>query len=413
MKTSNVYNKHLTLDKRNLIEQGLNDHKNFKEIGKMISKSNVTISNDIKKHRKLIKCNRYGISPSFNMDCPKTHRPPYVCNGCSSRMGCRKNRYMYYALDAYNEYKEKLSVSRQGINLTPEEFNIINSIVSEDIKKGHSFSMICNNHKNEISITKRSLYNYVEKDILDIQNYNLPRKIRYKKRKSNNINSKTNKESKCRINRTYSDYLKYKEEYFKENGIDFDTVQTDTVEGVKGESVLLTLLFTQSNFLLAFKMEEKTSENVSKVFDYLKDELGYVLFYEMFPVILTDNGSEFKNPDYIENNGTCVPKTKVFYCDPRASQQKGSIEVTHEYIRRFIPKGKSFNNLTQEDITLMINHINSTPREKYKGCTPYEVLELFTSNNFFEKLNLKKIFPTSVILKSSLFIHNKKDNLNK
>lgn len=108
-----------------------------------------------------------------------------------------------------------------------------------------------------------------------------------------------------------------------------------------------------------------------------------------------------------------ILKLKIFYCDPRASQQKGALEVTHEYIRRFVPKKNSFDNLNQEDITLMINHINSTPREKYKGSTPYEVLEIFTIKNFFEKLNLKKILPTSVILKKDLFKQNKKDNLNK
>ena len=60
----------------------------------------------------------------------------------------------------------------------------------------------------------------------------------------------------------------------------------DTVEGVKGEdeSVLLTLLWRQANFMLAFKLDNKTSENVSSLFLYLKELLGYEVFHTLFPV---------------------------------------------------------------------------------------------------------------------------------
>lgn len=66
------------------------------------------------------------------------------------------------------------------------------------------------------------------------------------------------------------------------------------------------------------------------------------MFYDLFKCILTDNGSEFSNPEYIEDNGSEVLRTHVFYCDPKQSQQKGKIEVCHEFIRRYIPKGNSF-----------------------------------------------------------------------
>jgi IS30 family transposase len=183
----------------------------------------------------------------------------------------------------------------------------------------------------------------------------------------------------------------------------------DTVEGKKGESVLLTLLFTKSNFLLTFKMKDKTAASVCKVFSNLKDNLGMELFYEMFPIILTDNGTEFYYPEYIEDNGPYIKKSKVLYCDPRQSQQKGSLEVTHEYIRRFIPKGKSFDKYSGDDILLMINHINSVRRDKFKGKTDFEVQEIFASKEFFETLNLKKINPVNVILKPDLFKSDNKD----
>lgn len=76
----------------------------------------------------------------------------------------------------------------------------------------------------------------------------------------------------------------------------------DTVEGVKGESLLLTFLWRQANFMLAYKIENKESDSVNSFFHYLKGLLGYEKFHELFPIILTDNGSEFSKPDEIEFN---------------------------------------------------------------------------------------------------------------
>ena len=405
--TSNIYQKHLTISKRNLIEQGLNERKNFSEIAELISKSDRTVSHEIKKHRIFVEGNRYGFTDPSKKNCELLFKPSYVCNGCPHRMGCRKNKYYYYASDSQKNYESLLIQSRKGIDLTCEEFHNLNNIVSKEIKQGHSFSMICNNHKDEFNKTKRTLYNYIENGYLDIINLDLPRKVRYKKRR--NHQQVQIRSTKIRENRTYQDFLKYKEEFYIKNHCEPEIVQMDTVEGIKGESILLTLLFARSNFLLAFKMDNKTEDSVTKVFDYLKENLGYKTFYEIFNIILTDNGSEFTNPNFIEDNGKDIEKTKIFYCDPRASQQKGSIEVTHQYIRRYVPKGYSFNQYSQEDITLMINHINSVPRDKFKGKTPFEIQTFFIDDKFIKLLDLKPIEKTKVILKPYLI---KKSNVN-
>ena len=410
MSTSNIYNKHMNLSKRNRIEQLLNDGKSITEIAEEINKSRNTIYYEIKKHRQFIKCNRYGVSPSYNLNCDKTNKNPFVCNSCPSRKECRKNRFMYYAEDANREYKEKLISSRQGINMNADEFNKLNKIVKDGINKGLSFSMILNSNKDLI-VSKRTLYNYQEKEYLDTLNIDLPRKVRYKKRVQKQ--DVVPKNTKHRIGRTYDDLKKYKIDFFIQNKYDVEVVQMDTVEGIKGENeaVLLTLLFTSSNFLMAFKMEHKTSECVSKVFDYLKDTLGYDMFYDLFKCILTDNGSEFSNPDYIENNGFESLKTNVFYCDPNRSDQKGKIEVCHEFIRRYIPKGNSFNKYSQEQITDMINHINSVPRDLFKGQCAFSLQYLFSYEDFFKLLNYKQIRYEDIFLNKNLF--KQKDNTNK
>lgn len=402
-------NKHLSMNNRFDIEKYLNFGFNFTEIARLLDKSVSTISYEVKNRKARIKKkNPYANSKDYI--CPKLIKAPFVCNACDSKHYCRKTRYEYYAKDAQALYKNTLINSRIGIDMNADEFNILNNIIKEDTNKGHSFYMIVNNHKDLIKCTPRTLYNYYHKEYLDINGLNLPRIVRYKERKKD-IEVKI-RNNTIREGRTYQDFLKYKEEFFIKNGFDAHIVQMDTVEGPKEEnqSCLLTLLFVYSNFLMAFKMEDKTISSVNKVFDYLKGKLGYELFSELFQIILTDNGSEFFNPDYIEDNDI-FDKSKLFYCDPRHSEQKGSLEVTHEYIRIFIPKGTSFNNYSQDDITLMINHINSVPRKKYEGLNSIKVQQVFAKSDFFKSLGYKEIYMLDVNLKPSL-LKSKKDTNN-
>lgn len=398
--------KHLSLSDRIDIEKYLNYGFNYSQIGRILNKSDRTIAYEVKKHKQRIKKNNFNNTKYF--PCEKLNHTPFVCNGCDSKISCRKTRYEYFAKQADNEYNNLLSSSRVGIDMNCDEFINLNKILTEEVgNKGHSFSMVINNHKSDISKCKRTLYNYVEKGYIDINNIDLPRKVRYKKRtKKQEVNIRN---TKIREGRTYKDFLKYKEDFFVKNGFDANIVQMDTVIGPykSNESCILTLLFTVSNFLMVFKLENKTTESVNKMFDYLKDTLGLELFSKLFQIILTDNGAEFFDPDYIEYNGL-YEKSRVFYCDPRQSQQKGKIEVAHEYIRRYIPKGTSFNPYSQEQLTLMCNHINSVPRDKFKGLSAFKVQQVIVPDKFFKKLNYKEIYKLDVNLKSNLL---KKDTI--
>ena len=401
--TCNVYQKHLDLSKRIKIEKGIEEKLNFSQIAKEINKSPRTVSYEILKNRNIEHCLSW---VGKYKTCEKTSKPPYVCNACPSRKGCRKTRYYYYAEDAQGKYEKLKSESRTGIDMTSTEFKELNKIVSNEIKNGHSFAMIIRNHKDEFSVGKRTLYNYVEKGYLDIINLDLPRKVRYKKRKRNNKDT-PKKDTKIRINRTYEDFKDYVKNY-NDNNFNINIVEMDTVEGVKGESLLLTLLWRQANFMLAFKIENKEPDSVNAFFSYLKEILGYEKFHELFPIILTDNGIEFSKPDEIEFNGYHVYKTRLFYCDPGHSEQKGKIEVNHEYIRRFIPKGNTFDTYSQEDINLMLNHINSVKRDSLNGDNPYTLMKDFLSREIIELFDIKEIEQKEIILKNKLFKYKNK-----
>ena len=401
--TCNVYQKHLDLSKRIKIEKGIEENLNFSQIAKEINKSPRTVSYEILKNRNIEHCLSW---VGKYKTCEKTLKPPYVCNACPSRKGCRKTRYYYYAEDAQGKYEKLRSEARTGIDMTSTEFKELNKIVSNEIKNGHSFAMIIRNHKDEFSVGKRTLYNYVEKGYLDIINLDLPRKVRYKKRKRNNTDI-PKKDTKIRINRTYERFKDYVKNY-NDNNFNINIVEMDTVEGVKGESLLLTLLWRQANFMLAFKIENKEPDSVNSFFSYLKRILGYEKFHELFPIILTDNGIEFSKPDEIEFNGYHVYKTRLFYCDPGHSEQKGKIEVNHEYIRRFISKGISFDTYSQDDINLMLNHINSVKRDSLNGDNPYTLMKDFLPREIIELFDIKEIEQKEIILKNKLFNYKNK-----
>ena len=310
-------NKHLTYEERNYIEIGLNNKRNFTEIAKDLNKHRTTIMREVQGHRfrkmpsqfnnfkNLCKnrreCQKFDCTAKEECyeeeRCSKLEGAPYVCNGCEQRNKCRKIKYYYYAKFANDEYSEKLRVSRMGINITKEEVYEVDRLVTPLIKEKHqSISHIYANHPDEISFSRTTMYNYVDLGVFSFRNIDLPRKVKYKKRKENK-KQRIRRETAIRKGRTYEDFNKY-----MEKNTESSVVEMDTVEGVKGGKVFLTLLFRQSKFMLMYLMDNKTMECVEKAFDHIKYTIGIEKFKRVFEVILTDNGSEFFNPLSIEKH---------------------------------------------------------------------------------------------------------------
>ena len=169
---------------------------------------------------------------------------------------------------------------------------------------------------------------------------------------------------------------------------DTAVVQMDSVIGSKGGKVLLTIYFVNVSLMLGFLREANTSQSVIDIYDGLYQRLGASDFTRLFPVILTDNGSESSNPKKIEHGPEerGFQRTRIYYCNPSAPYQKAEIEVGHEFIRRIVPKGKSFDELEQEDVERMMNHINSYRRKKLNGKSPYEAFRFYYGEALAEKL---------------------------
>jgi IS30 family transposase len=289
---------------------------------------------------------------------------------------------------------ENISESRRGVLSSEQELTALNELVTPLILQGHSVHQIYINNADSLMCSEKTLYNYIDNGFFDARNIDLPRKVRYRPRRK----KKEFKVDKgCYIGRGYLDY-----QAFILKHPDYHTVQMDSVIGAVGGKVLLTVHFPDTGFMMAFLRASNTSQLVIDVFDRLHNALGKTLFEKLFPVLLTDRGSEFSNPAVLEKSPDGVRRTHVFFCDPNAAYQKGSLEVNHELIRRVLPKGTSFDDLEQTDIDRMMNHINSYGRPKLGDKTPFEAFEFYHGNELFKKLGYTPILPNNVILKPKL-----------
>ena len=308
---------HLSYEDRKNIEDGLNDNKSINQIAKEINRSHSSVLREIDRNKVFTKpsnwnCgNRYE-NPNYNPHCDKLDSSPYVCNGCNSRSGCRKERYTYYARKADDIYKEVKSEARKGINLTPEEVFQINKVLTPLIKKGQTINHLYINHPDLLDFSKPSFYNYVNNGVFEFGPLDFPRIVKYKKRKKKH-NRRTRKEREILINRKYSDFLDYtsKNPYL-------NIVEMDTVEGLQNEAdCFLTLFWRKSHFMFIFKLESQTTEEVTRIFEILQTFIPIEDYKRLFQVILTDNGHEFfdvNNIECIHETGEYVTHLYLLFC---------------------------------------------------------------------------------------------------
>ena len=424
-------NKHLTDEERMMIQNWLKANISIKEIARNLEKSTSTVSREIRKHAKDVdkyapyrphnrcvkrtecnnrflcmektdctrkcslcsKCNK--TCPDYEEQiCPRLYVSPYVCNGCVDESQCVMRKKYYFHKQAQEAYRETLVESRVGANVTEDELLYLDELVSPLIIRGQSVHHVCVHNTDQLTVSEKTLYRYIDGGLLRARNIDMPRVCRLKPRKAKPVEHKV--DTGCRIGRSYSDYLSFVEQS------QIQAVEMDSVIGRVGGKCLLTLMFKNCDFMLAFLRERNTSQSVIDVFNTLYTHLGTERFTRLFPVLLGDNGSEFSNPKAIEFDGEDNKRTYLFYCDPYSSFQKPNVELNHEFIRKILPKGKSFDHLSQTDINLMMSHINSYSREKLGDKSPIEMFSFLYGKDTLDMLGLWFVEPNEILLKPSL-----------
>ncbi|MDR2106698.1 MAG: helix-turn-helix domain-containing protein [Coriobacteriales bacterium] len=426
--------KHLTLSERIVIEQMLSVCKTPQEIGNAIGFSRQAVAQEIARSRieqgpaktyarhwngcvfqrrcelrhvcKNASCNRLckncrnyncvACCKSYERDtCPLLSRSPYVCNGCPEFKSCAHIRFVYRAATADLRARDLLAFSRMGPDLTADEIGRITEIARPLLANGQSPAQIWLGQGDTMPCSERSFYRYVHAGYFDdIQALSLPFACRYAPRLPAVGPKRPNLSAEALDGRTYEDFC----------GLDAleqtNAVEMDCVCGARGsELIILTLLWRPWMFQLMMLLDEHTASAVTGALDNLEDLLG-----KDFPgVLLADRGCEFADASGIEKalRGT-ARRCRLYYCDPRRSDQKAKCENNHRLIRRILPKGTQFNGLTAEDMALLTSHVNSMPRASLGGKSPMELATGALPDRLFKGLGITSVPSSKVILKPRL-----------
>ena len=279
--------KHLTLSDRHDIQLGLERGETFKAIGQSILKDPTTVSKEVKRNRHV------RVSTCDNLTCPLLDKAPFVCNGCPKRrQNCGYQKFFYLAKQAQKQYEQTLVESREGTPLNSQTFWDMDKVISDGVKKGQHIYHILKTHNLDVSSS--TVYRHIRKGYLSIAPIDLARAVKFKERRKSNLPSIPKEDKK---GRSYEDFLNY----LVLNQLN-SWLEMDTVMGRTGGKILLTFNLSFCNFIFARLLDNKTALEVTKNLYDIKNSLHQADkdFFQLFPVILTDNGGEFARVDDIE-----------------------------------------------------------------------------------------------------------------
>ena len=424
--TSNKYF-HLTLAERQIIETGIFHGSTKAAIAKTLGKDKSTIGKEIKLHRVKSFSISYPLDCSLfpkcknrntflcNLQCPsyiqftckRRDRSPGACNGCEKYSRCHYDKYRYSASQADSEYRDSLVSTRLGINATLSQIKELGLLIKPLLAQGQSVYAILQNHP-EINLTEKTLYHYIEEGVfqnagVSITCMDLKRQVRRKLAKKKSIEYSPRKDRSYLKGRTHKEYTEFKEMNPDASVVEMDTVYNDGSNG----PFLQTFKFMKYDFLFCVYHQQKTSQTMLEGILLLESILGEQMFNEEVMVLKTDRGSEFILAEQAEIRNDGTRRTRLFYCDPMASWQKGSLENIHILIRDICPKETDLYALgldSQEKANRISSHINSYSKKKLNNKTSFSVLKFF-NKEMADKLidqGLTEIPPDQVILKPYL-----------
>lgn len=235
------------------------------------------------------------------------------------------------------------------------------AILGEIKRKGLQF---------DTTISKTTFYRYIELGVfLTLTNKDLPVK-------RNKTEHKYDKVQRAKRPPKGESIEKRPEEIAER--LTFGHWEMDCVEGKKGtKKTLLVLTERKTRNEIIRLMQDKTAASVVAALNKLEKELGTDMFARIFQSITVDNGSEFSDYTGIEQSSLHPDRnrTKLYYCHPYSSYERGSNENQNKMVRRHYPKGYDFTNTTPAEIRKLEKWINNYPREMFDYYTSAELYE--------------------------------------
>ncbi len=346
-----VFN-HLTMDSRIRIELLVKLGYSVIEISKLIGVHRSTIYRELKR----------GTFTALNTDLTTEER---------------------YSPDiAHEKYLENLAAKGPNLKIG-KDLRYANYLESKILEENYSPAAALGQLKAQgrekdftITICEKTLYSYIDKGIfLKLTNKDLPVK-KDKKRTYNKVRRIRSRASAGTSIEQRPSYIDTREE--------FGHWEMDTVVGKRGKSKhsLLVLTERKTRKEIIHLLNEHTARAVVEKLDIMEKRMG-AMFKSVFKTITVDNGTEFSYCEEMERSIHGGQRTKVYYCHPYSSYERGTNEVTNKMIRRHIPKGVNFDDKTEEDIYNIEVWMNNYPREihNYKSAEELYNIEVNAINN--------------------------------
>lgn len=355
----------LTRHERDTVQRMLERRASCREIARELGRSPSTVSAEVASHRfvtapKARRGERVDASADLSAACPRLAAWPRCCNGCGRyrAIGCKRRPHVFYEARAAQLCADSVLVSsRRGIDADEPAAAARLEAIRDCLRRGLSPEQMAARNGGPVDLSPSTIYRWVSAGYDGMTNMELRRKVGYRPRKRAAGRAATRHSAR----RSHAAFLALGEDACAA------AWEMDTVEGAREDSAcLLTLLHRPSRLQLALPLAEKTAGCVA-------DALGADGMGRVFRAVLTDNGAEFSDERAIADLvGEGPGETRLFYCDPRRSDQKGACERNHVEIRKLLPKGCGlrFDRLAPADLALAMSHVNSEPRGALGFSTP-------------------------------------------
>jgi len=371
--------KHLNFEQRKLISHMLSQHYALIEIADLLQINPSSISKEIKRNRILTKKGKVS-----DQMCKHSIRFPYVCNGCPKKYNaCPFTQFNYDFKQAQHAADYRLVHTRQGLNMTSEEYKKLDDTIKIGVDRGESIYHIIKSNP-ELRVSVPNIYRLINTHQLTTKRMDLPYAVCYKKRK---VAKQYEYKDNNRIDRTDRKYIDFLA--FKYNHSHLFHVQMDFLGSIKTDKKsILTLTIPSLHYVMLFLVESPNSKKIFDIFNHLEISLTTKTFNKVFPFILTDRDPCFSQFDDLEVSLiTGIKRTYLFYCDSFNSSQKANVEQMNKQLRKFFPKGKSIDHLTSCDVKEINLIINNSRIASLAGSSPSEAFNKLFGEETLNILN--------------------------
>lgn len=362
----------LTRHERDTVQRMLERGASCRQIARELGRSPSTVCSEVASHRFVTaprerRGERVDASADLSAACPRLAAWPRCCNGCGRyrAIGCKRRPHVFYDARAAQLCADSVLVSsRRGIDADEPAAAARLEAIRGCLRRGLSPEQLSARNGGPVDLSPSTIYRWVAAGYDGMTDMELRRKVGYRPRRRAPAASATRHSPR----RSYAAFLALGEDARAA------AWEMDAVEGAREDSAcLLTLLHRPSRLQLALPLAAKDAESVAEALGGVRSVLGAGGTGRVFRAVLTDNGAEFSDEAAIAALiGEEPGETRLFYCDPGRSDQKGACERNHVEIRKLLPKGRGlrFDRLVPADLALAMSHANSEPRGALGFATP-------------------------------------------